>query len=137
LPMIVAPRLGVMPSFGMEDWLAAGSLSEEEFDQLVRLTARYFYWDVDQFDHWLMSSGSNEFFYVDFSDETLYPENAYRPMWPVAEPGERAWTVWRQDDNGNQVEMSRYANPGAAAAVVAAYERRGHKQLYWVVGPPA
>src|SRR3954468_16289835 len=101
----------------MEDWLAAGSLSQDEFDQLVRLTARYFYWDVDQFDRWLMPAEDGPF-YVDFSWETQFPD-APRPMWPKAKPGERAWRVWRQDDNGNQVEVARYGNARAAAAVVA------------------
>ena len=119
----------------MEDWLAAGSLSQDEFEQLVQLTARYFYWDVDQFDQWLMPAEAGAF-YIDFSRASEYPD-AYRCMWPTAKPNERAWTVWRQDDNGNQVEMARYGNPRAAATVVAEYERRGHKQIYWVVDPPA
>ncbi|CAN5649068.1 hypothetical protein BH10ACT8_BH10ACT8_09600 [soil metagenome] len=118
----------------MEDWLAAGPLSQDEFDQLVRLTARYFYWDVDQFDHWLMSVDEADF-YVDFSWDTQFPDR-YRPMWPTAKPADRAWAVWRQDDNGNRVEVARYGNARAAAAVVAAYETRAHKQLYWVVDPP-
>jgi hypothetical protein len=119
----------------MEDWFAAGSSSQDEFDQLVRLTGRYCFWDVDQFDSWLIPAEGGPY-YVDFSTETQYPDT-YRPMWPMAEPKERAWSVWRQDDNGNQVEMARYANPRAAAAVVAANERRGHKQFYWVVDPPS
>ena len=118
----------------MEDWLAAGSLSQDEFDQLVRLTARYFIWDVDQFDHWIMFSDDAPFF-VDFSWSTQHPD-AYRVMWPTAKPGERTWAVWRQDDNGNQVEMARFENAKVAAAVAAYFERRGHKQMYWVVSPP-
>lgn len=117
----------------MEDWLSAGSLSQDEFDQLVRLTARYFVWDVDQFDHWEMNFEDGRFF-VDFSWETKRPD-AYRPMWPTARPGDRAWTVWRQDDNGNRIAMARYGNRRAAEAVVAAFESRGHKQLYWVAEP--
>jgi hypothetical protein len=51
-------------------------------------------------------------------------------------PGQPVWTVWRQDDNGNQVEMARYGSRGAAEASVAEFESRGHKQIYWVVNPP-
>jgi hypothetical protein len=117
----------------MEEWLAAGSLSHDEFDQLVRLTARYFLWDVDQFDHWKMSYEDGHF-YVGFSWETEHPDTC-RPMWPTAQPGERSWVVWRQDDNGNQVVMARYGNQRAAQDVVEAFEHRAHKQLYWVEAP--
>lgn len=38
----------------------------------------------------------------------------------------------RQDDNGNRYELGRYATELAAQEVVEAFERRGHKQLYFV-----
>lgn len=41
--------------------------------------------------------------------------------------------LWRQDDNGNRVRVATYATRDAAQAAQAAYEARGHKQLYWVV----
>ena len=57
-------------------------------------------------------------------------------MWPVAEPNEPAWTVWREDDNGVRVVMAKFANAQAAAAIVAYYEQLPHKQTYWVENPP-
>ena len=117
----------------MEEWLEAGPLSQEEFRQLVKLTARYVYWDVDQFDHWVMPAPTGSM-YVDFNQgfAGAYPEDAYRPMWPNAEAGDPVWSLWRQDDNGNRVEMARYANENAAKRHQEEYERRGHKQLYWI-----
>lgn len=38
----------------------------------------------------------------------------------------------RQDDNGNRYELGRYATEHAAQEVVETFERRGHKQLYFV-----
>jgi hypothetical protein len=40
--------------------------------------------------------------------------------------------VWRQDDNGNQYEVSRHDTRTEAGSVVASMEARGHKQTYWV-----
>ncbi len=44
----------------------------------------------------------------------------------------KEWVVLRQDDNGNRFELGRYATEQEAQAVVEAFERRGHKQLYFV-----
>lgn len=38
----------------------------------------------------------------------------------------------RADDNGNVVEMARFTSACEATAAAAAYEARGHKQLYSV-----
>jgi hypothetical protein len=122
----------------MEDWFAEGALSQEEFDLLVRLTARYVGWDVDQFDHWELPTPNGPW-WVDFGCrkmEDVYGEDAYRVMWPIAEPGEPAWTVWRQDDNGVKVEVARYDREDVAKARVAQLEWYPHKQLYWIT-PPA
>jgi hypothetical protein len=43
-----------------------------------------------------------------------------------------AWVVWRQDDNGNRVVVSRHASRDEAEQVATAFEARGHKQIYWV-----
>lgn len=40
--------------------------------------------------------------------------------------------VMRTDDNGNDVEVKRLTNRCEAAALVHAYEARGHKQTYWI-----
>jgi hypothetical protein len=42
------------------------------------------------------------------------------------------WVVWRQDDNGNQYEVSRLATRAEAEELAATMEARGHKQIYWV-----
>ncbi|MCA9646960.1 MAG: SPOR domain-containing protein [Polyangiaceae bacterium] len=47
------------------------------------------------------------------------------------------WVVMRQDDNGNRFELERYATEAEAQAVADSFERRGHKQLYFVTQAPA
>jgi hypothetical protein len=42
------------------------------------------------------------------------------------------WVVWRQDDNGNQYEVSRLPTRAEAEELAATMEARGHKQIYWV-----
>lgn len=42
------------------------------------------------------------------------------------------WRVMRTDDNGNEFEVTRVRTQEGAAAIADAYERRGHKQLYWI-----
>jgi hypothetical protein len=49
-----------------------------------------------------------------------------------AEENAGGWTAWRQDDNGNRYEVSRYDSRAEADAVAARIEARGHKQTYWV-----
>jgi diadenosine tetraphosphate (Ap4A) HIT family hydrolase len=44
----------------------------------------------------------------------------------------RSWTVWRQDDNGNQFEVAQHDSRADAEAQAATMEARGHKQTYWV-----
>jgi hypothetical protein len=51
----------------------------------------------------------------------------------VANPGQRVlWVVWRQDDNGNQYEVTRKDSRAEAEEIAAVMEARGHKQTYWV-----
>lgn len=40
--------------------------------------------------------------------------------------------LFRQDDNGNRVEMARFATQREAEHERDVFEARGHKQLYWV-----
>lgn len=42
------------------------------------------------------------------------------------------WILMRQDDNGNRVEMARFAVRAEAEAAAEEFEARGHKQMYWV-----
>ncbi|GAA4599214.1 hypothetical protein GCM10023194_78740 [Planotetraspora phitsanulokensis] len=47
------------------------------------------------------------------------------------------WSVWRQDDNGNSVEVARYDDRIAALARALAFDAgHPHKQIYWVTGDP-
>jgi hypothetical protein len=50
----------------------------------------------------------------------------------VPHSGPGGWSVWRQDDNGNQYEVSRHGTQEEAVSVATAMEARGHKQTYWV-----
>lgn len=45
---------------------------------------------------------------------------------------EPRWTIWRQDDNGNQSVISSGHSRDEAARLCAEFEARGHKQLYWI-----
>jgi hypothetical protein len=94
-----------------EAWLAQGGLSEDEFDQLVRLTARYFCYNVDQFDDWKMPGPWGNF-YVSFGWEPHTPDrrtdDGYRPMWPTAAPGEPAFAVIAVKPDGSEHEVSRW-----------------------------
>lgn len=49
------------------------------------------------------------------------------------------WQVIRQDDNGNQYRVGRYATQDEAQRVIDRLDTRGHQQLYWVerIGEPA
>ncbi|MFI6472197.1 MULTISPECIES: SPOR domain-containing protein [unclassified Streptomyces] len=50
-----------------------------------------------------------------------------------------AWQVIRQDDNGNQYRVGKYATRAEAEQIADRLDVRGHKQLYWVerIGAPA
>ncbi|QDT40005.1 hypothetical protein Pan241w_00580 [Gimesia alba] len=41
------------------------------------------------------------------------------------------WSVWRQGDDGNRFLIEEELSEGAARQMVAEFEARGHKQLYW------
>lgn len=47
-------------------------------------------------------------------------------------PGDRAWCVMRQDDNGNRYVVAEGLTEAEARERSAAYAARGHKQMYWV-----
>lgn len=42
------------------------------------------------------------------------------------------WSVWRTDDNGNTFLMCDELTEEAAKRIVAEFEARGHKQLYFI-----
>lgn len=45
---------------------------------------------------------------------------------------EPEWILFRIDDNGNQIEMSRFRNHENAERIMKEYEAKGHKQAYFV-----
>lgn len=51
-------------------------------------------------------------------------------------PEPLVWRLFRQDDNGIQVEIARYPSRCEALSAAAIFEGRGHKQMYWVVEHP-
>jgi hypothetical protein len=42
------------------------------------------------------------------------------------------WSVWRIDDTGNTFLVKSGLPRGEADRLAAEFERRGHKQMYWV-----
>ncbi len=42
-----------------------------------------------------------------------------------------SWSVRRYDDNGNSVLVEANLTEDQAKSQVAAYEAKGHKQMYW------
>ena len=42
------------------------------------------------------------------------------------------WVLWRQDDNGNRDLVAVFDSRAEAEARCEEYERKGHKQMYWV-----
>jgi len=41
------------------------------------------------------------------------------------------WTVWRQDDIGNQFIVESGLSYERAQSLVLEFEKKGHKQFYW------
>jgi hypothetical protein len=42
------------------------------------------------------------------------------------------WRLMRQDDNNNEIEVASFSNQVDAKFAQIDYEKRGHKQIYWV-----
>jgi len=45
---------------------------------------------------------------------------------------EKPWVLKRQDDNGNIFDMDKFADEAEAEEQRAIFERRGHKQTYFI-----
>lgn len=58
-----------------------------------------------------------------------YPTDNGRDTAPP--PGER-WCVMRRDDNANDFMVQDGLTFADATALALEFERRGHKQVYWV-----
>lgn len=72
----------------------------------------------------------------DFASTVPTPSGDAAPTAAALRP-EVPFVVMRQDDNGNRMQVARAPSRGEAEALAAEYERRGHKQLYWVEPAPA
>lgn len=55
---------------------------------------------------------------------------------PTSSCANERWTVYRQDDNGNRFVMEKHISREEAERMVATFEARGHKQLYWMEPDP-
>ncbi len=53
-------------------------------------------------------------------------------LWEREDLGPAKWVVNRIDDNGNEFEMYRFQNEHSANWIRMKYEKRGHKQTYFV-----
>jgi len=53
-------------------------------------------------------------------------------MTPTNDRAQRAYRVVRQDDNGNRFVVQTALSRDEAERLVADFESRGHKQLYWI-----
>ena len=51
-------------------------------------------------------------------------------------PLEPPWVLWRQDDNGNRFVVATFDDQKAAEAALRAFERKKHKQTYWIDRAP-
>jgi len=45
---------------------------------------------------------------------------------------EAKWSVWRIDDNGNTFIVRDHLTFAEAQRLIAEFESRSHKQMYWV-----
>ena len=52
------------------------------------------------------------------------------------QPDDAAWSVWRQDDNGNQFLVESGLDQESAQELMETYEKRAHKQVYWISQSP-
>jgi hypothetical protein len=50
---------------------------------------------------------------------------------PTVSCSEGTWAVHRQDDNGNRFVLETGLSREEAERLVAVFEARGHKQVYW------
>lgn len=57
--------------------------------------------------------------------KSLHPRNDHTP------DQDGNWSVWRQGDDGNRFLMQEGLSEEVAHQMVADFEARGHKQLYW------
>lgn len=110
-----------------------GRLSDEERRELLQLLARFVSHDLDQWENWRIETSYGPV-YVAIGNQLWpgWPDEAFTTVWPLPPHLVERWIVWRQDDNGNQYEVSRHDTRAEAESVAATMDARGHKQIYWV-----
>lgn len=52
--------------------------------------------------------------------------------WVTSNDFDDRWMVYRIDDNGNEIEMYQFLNESSAQSIVKSFERKGHKQSYFI-----
>lgn len=52
-------------------------------------------------------------------------------FWPVTFQMKK-FVLWRQDDNGNQIEVGRFDTREEVQIVKDRLEKKAHKQIYWI-----
>ena len=82
------------------------------------------------------------FIYVDVpsteSDSLIAYERLVKTLnlkdieWHHEDLGPASWILSRLDDNGNEIEMGRYLEDSSAEFIRRKYEKKGHKQTYYV-----
>lgn len=53
-------------------------------------------------------------------------------LWQAENLGPAKWVLSRLDDNGNEIEMIRFLHEHAANRIRDRYQKKGHKQDYYV-----
>ena len=53
-------------------------------------------------------------------------------LWVMDNLSPPSWVLYRVDDNDNEVEMFRFLNESSAECLRLDYEKKGHKQGYYV-----
>ena len=75
--------------------------------------------------------GSEYYLLVTAALETT-AKSARSSILKILEEGANTWSVWRQDDNGNEFMVASALAEQEARMIVEEFESRGHKQIYWL-----
>ena len=63
--------------------------------------------------------------------QNKFPDAEFKISSSIEPPSDQ-WRLMRQDDNSNEIEMATFTNHVDAKFAQLEYEKRGHKQIYWV-----
>ena len=62
----------------------------------------------------------------------LFGESQNALMWVLEDLSPPKWQLYRLDDNNNEIEVCRFLDETSAVCLKDKYERKGHKQAYFV-----